>query len=63
MHDGTKIRAQAGTDTFRREGTLRANREKARAVVEQMANPDAAPGATKRQQSARDRLDRVEAAL
>ena len=42
MHDGTKIKAQAGGDTFRREGRLRANLEKARTVVEQMANPDAA---------------------
>jgi transposase len=71
MHDGTKIRSQAGADTFRREGTLRGNLEKARAVVEQMANPDAEPlsaGATKRQQSARaraarERVERVEAAL
>ena len=41
MHDGTKIQAQAGAQTFRREGTLRANLEKARAVVEQMANKEA----------------------
>ena len=71
MHDGTKIKAQSGGDTFRREGRLRANLEKARTVVEQMANPDAepsSPGATKRQQSARERaaserLERTEAAL
>lgn len=71
MLDGTKIKAQAGIDTFRREGTLRANLEKARAVVEQMANPDAeatGAGTTKRQQSARERaaterVERMEAAL
>jgi transposase len=71
MHDGTKIQAQAGAHTFRREGTLRANLEKARAVVEQMANADTEPwsaGATKRQQAARERaarerVERMEAAL
>lgn len=71
MHDGTKIQAQAGAQTFRREGTLRANLEKARAVVEQMANKEAessSAGATKRQQSARqraarERVERMEAAL
>jgi transposase len=66
MHDGTKIMAQAGSGTFRREGTLRANLEKARAVVEQMANPDAE--ATPRQKAARERAarertERLEAAL
>jgi transposase len=68
MHDGTKIRAQAGADTFRREGTLRANLDKARAAVEQMADGDTAPAETKRQHSARRRAarelqERLEAAL
>lgn len=71
MVDGTKIQAQAGIDTFRREGTLRANLEKARAVVEQMANPDAqstVTGTTKRSlavrdRAARQRLERMEDAL
>ena len=40
MHDGTKIRTQAGADTFRREKTLEKNLEKARVVVEQLGNPD-----------------------
>src|ERR1022692_2308002 len=56
MHDGTKIQTQAGADSFRREGTLRANLEKARTVVEQMANPDTE--ATPRQRAARQRAAR-----
>jgi transposase len=56
MHDGTKIQAQAGADSFRREGSLQKNLEKARTVVEQMANPDA--DATLRQRAARQRAAR-----
>lgn len=59
MHDGTKIRAQAGIDTFRREGTLRKNLEKARAVVEQMGDPET--GVTARQRAARTRAAREQA--
>ena len=33
MHDGTKIRAQAGADTFRREKSLREHVEEARKLV------------------------------
>jgi transposase len=66
MHDGTKIQTQAGADSFRREGTLQANLEKARTVVEQMANPDT--DATPRQRAARQRAarehrERLDAAL
>lgn len=56
MHDGTKIQTQAGADSFRREGTLQANLEKARTVVGQMANPDTE--ATPRQRAARRRAAR-----
>jgi transposase len=66
MHDGTKIRAQAGVDTFRREPTLRENLEKARVVVGQMANPDAkssAREAAAKRRAARERVERLEAAL
>jgi hypothetical protein len=65
MHDGTKIRAQAGADTFRREGTLQTKWEQARAVVEQMGQE--AEEESKRRQAARKRaaeekLARLEAA-
>lgn len=66
MHDGTKIRAQAGADTFRGEGKLRENLEKARAVVEQMADPDAERTARQRaarQRAAKERVERLEQAL
>jgi transposase len=66
MHDGTKIRAQAGADTFRREGKLRENLEKARAVVEQMGDPEAgttAREAAARRRAAREQLQRLEQAL
>jgi transposase len=60
MHDGTKIRAQAGVDTFRREGKLRENLEKARRVVEQMGDPDAEETARQRAARQRARTERVE---
>jgi transposase len=61
-HDGTKIRAQAGVDTFRREATLREKLEQARKLVEQ--DPQADSGGSKRQQAAqqRARRERVERA-
>ncbi len=39
MHDGTKVRASAGADTFRREQRLRAHLELARKQVEEMGDP------------------------
>jgi hypothetical protein len=65
-HDGTKIRAQAGVDSFRREATLREKLEQARKLVEE--NPQADGGGNKRQQAAqqrarRERLERAESAL
>jgi transposase len=70
MHDGTKIRAQAGVDTFRRERTVKEHLERARAVVAQMGDPRAEEGAAKgrsRQQAAQaraaqERQERVERA-
>ncbi len=66
MQDGTKIQAQAGADSFRREGTLRANLEKARTVVEQMGNPDTEvtprQGAARRR-AAREYTERLHTAL
>jgi transposase len=65
-HDGTKIRAQAGADSFRREATLHDKLEAARQVVEE--DPQAEGGGNRRQQAAqqrarRERLERAQAAL
>lgn len=68
MHDGTKIRAQAGSDSFRREKTLRQRVEEARQAVAQMGDPQAEAPARDRKQAARERAlrertQRLEAAL
>jgi transposase len=68
MHDGTKIRAQAGADSFRREKTLRERLEQAREAVAQMGDPRAeAPAKDRRQaareRAARERAERLETAL
>lgn len=65
-HDGTKIRAQAGVDSFRREVSLREKLEQARKLVEE--DPQADGGGNKRQQAAqqrarRERMERAESAL
>ena len=67
MHDGTKIRAQAGADTFRREKTLRERLEQARQVVVEMGDPRAEVPVRDRRQAARERavrerVQRLEAA-
>src|SRR6266567_430199 len=38
MHDSTKIRSRAGEGSFRRQGALETNLEKAQAAVEQMSD-------------------------
>jgi len=58
-HDGTKIRAQAGVDSFRREATLREKLAQARQLVEEDPQAD---GGNKRQQAAQ-RVERAESAL
>jgi len=68
MHDGTKVKACAGGDTFRREETLRAHLEAARQQVEQMGDPRTAeemgPRVSKaRQRAVRERKERLELAL
>jgi hypothetical protein len=40
MHDGTKIKAFAADNSFRREATLREHLAKAREQVEQMSDPE-----------------------
>jgi transposase len=61
MHDGTKIRAQAGADTFRREKTLREHLADARKVVASMGDPRAESGERDRRQAARERVARERA--
>jgi transposase len=68
MHDGLKVKACAGGDTFRREETLRAHLEAARQQVEQMGDPRTAeemgPRVSKaRQRAVRERKERLELAL
>lgn len=62
MHDGTKIRAQAGSDSFRREKSVREHLERARAVVGALGdageNRDRREAA--RQRAAGERLERLE---
>jgi hypothetical protein len=65
-HDGTKIRAQAGVDSFRREATLREKLEAARRLVKE--DPQADGGGNQRQRAAqqrarRERMERAESAL
>lgn len=52
--DGTKIRANAGIDSFRREEKLRAHLEAAREQVESLSNPESEP-VNKRIGKARER--------
>jgi transposase len=61
MHDGTKIRAQAGADSFRREKTLRERLKQAREVVAAMGDPRAEDTAKDRRQAARERAGRERA--
>lgn len=58
MHDGTKIRAQAGADTFRREKSLRESVAAARKLVQSMGDPQAEGEASERQKAARERAAR-----
>ncbi len=57
MHDGTKIRAQAGADSFRREGRLQRHLERARQVVEEMGDPQDEEGNRRRRAAASERQD------
>jgi transposase len=68
MHDGTKVKACASGDTFRREERIGAHLEKAREQVKQMGDPRVAeevgPRVTKaRQRAAREKQERLEKAL
>jgi len=68
MHDGTKIRTQAGADSFRREKTARQRLAEVREALRQMGDPraDAAPRDRKqvaRERAALERNELLEAAL
>jgi transposase len=58
MHDGTKIRAQGGVDTFRRAATLAAHLERARAVVAEMGAARPEEEGRSRKQAAQERAAR-----
>jgi transposase len=68
MHDGSKVKACASGDTFRREERIRVHLELAREQVEAMGDPRAAeevgPRVVKaRQRAAREKQERLELAL
>src|ERR1700752_890317 len=66
MHDGTKIKACASGDTFRREAGLRAHLEAARQQVERLAKEgpeEPTPQQGAQQRAARERQQRVTQAL
>ena len=66
MHDGSKVRAMAGADSFRREETVRKHLEAARQQVEALGDPHADESARQRaarQRAARERKERLEQAL
>jgi len=66
MHDGTKVKACAGADTFRREEKIRAHLEIARQQVREMGDPQneelSQRVAKARQRAAREREERLERA-
>jgi transposase len=58
-HDGTKIQAQAGSDTFRRETSLEKHIAKARQMVEELdQQPEIGPVDSPRRMAARERAAR-----
>jgi len=66
MHDGSKVRAMAGADSFRREETLRKHLEAARQQVQAMGDPctdESVRQRAARQRAARERKQRLELAL
>jgi transposase len=68
MHDGTKIKACASSDTFRRESRVRAHLEAARQQVAEMGDPrtteEVSPRVAKaRQRAVQEKRERLEKAL
>jgi transposase len=62
MHDGTKIRSQAGADSFRREKTARERLAEVREALRRMADPGEDAPAKDRKQAGRERAVRQRAA-
>ena len=58
MHDGTKIRALAGADSFRRDNSMRKHLEEARQAVAQFGDPTAEAPAKSGRQAAQQRAAR-----
>lgn len=58
MHDGTKIKANAGSDSFRREDRLKEHLRLAQEQVAAMGDPNHAADVTPRVQAARERAAR-----
>jgi transposase len=67
MHDGTKVRAQAGAGSFRREKTIRERLKQARVLVAQLEGADGeaedARREAARKRAAREQAERLERAL
>lgn len=67
MHDGTKVKAAASRESFRREETLRAHLQAACQHVQQMGDPrqaELSPGqARARERAAREKKERLQRAL
>jgi transposase len=62
MHDGTKVRAQAGVDSFRRERTVQEHLQRARQVVEERGDPreDRDRRQAAKERAARETAERLE---
>jgi transposase len=62
MHDGTKVRAQAGVDSFRREKTVTEHLDRARQIVAEMGDPreDRDRREAAKDRAARERAERLE---
>jgi len=67
MQDGTKVKAQAGSDSFRREERIRQHLELAREQVKAMDNPESEESSQRvkraRQRAIREKKERLELAL
>jgi transposase len=66
VHDGTKVKASASSNSFHREKTLRAHLEAARERVREMGDPrqeESRQRAAARERAAREKVGRLELAL
>src|SRR6202171_81650 len=58
MHDGTKVMAQAGAGTFKRQAKLEEHLEMAQKLVDELSDSEACEEVSKRKQGARQRAAR-----